>query len=127
MLKQEYRLRRSAEISRARRKGERVHSPFATLQYIPRTVEEELGVTHRNVSRFCFVVSKRIGNAVARNRAKRRLREIIRLVAKDGRLADGYDCVLVAKPTVSTASYAQLEKAVHTLLTKAELLSESPA
>ncbi len=118
-------MRRSAEIVRVRRKGERVHSPFATLHYIPRISEVEVNqkTAHNNVSRFCFVVSKRVGNAVVRNRAKRRLREIIRLVAKDGRLADGYDCVVVAKPSVSDSSHAQLEKAIHGLLGKANLLS----
>ena len=43
-----------------------------------------------------FTCSKKVGNAVARNRAKRRLREIARLVLPDfGR--DGFDYVLIGR------------------------------
>lgn len=44
-----------------------------------------------------FTCSKKIGNAVARNRAKRRLREVARLVLP-GLAKPGWDYVLVGKP-----------------------------
>ena len=44
-----------------------------------------------------FTCSKKIGNAVARNRAKRRLREVARLVLP-GLARPGWDYVLVGKP-----------------------------
>lgn len=44
-----------------------------------------------------FTASKKIGNAVARNRAKRRLREIARTVLPQ-MARPGWDYVLVAKP-----------------------------
>lgn len=48
-----------------------------------------------------YTCSKKIGNAVARNRAKRRLREVARAVLPDlGR--DGWDYVLVGRPGVTT-------------------------
>lgn len=55
-----------------------------------------------------FTCSKKIGNAVARNRAKRRLRALAREVLA-GRARPGWDYVLVARPdaTVSRA-YADL-------------------
>jgi ribonuclease P protein component len=47
-----------------------------------------------------FTCSKKVGNAVARNRAKRRLREIARHVLPvAGR--DGWDYVLVGRPQVT--------------------------
>jgi ribonuclease P protein component len=49
------------------------------------------------VVRVGYTASKKVGNAVARNRAKRRLREIARaVIADDGRA--GWDYVLVARP-----------------------------
>nr|WP_253188166.1 ribonuclease P protein component [Rhodobacter sp. 24-YEA-8] len=49
------------------------------------------------VTRIGFTASKKIGNAVARNRAKRRMREVARAVLPElGR--DGWDYVLVARP-----------------------------
>lgn len=55
-----------------------------------------------------FTASKKIGNAVARNRAKRRLRALAReVLAGAGR--QGWDYVLVAKPDATIArAYADL-------------------
>ncbi len=47
-----------------------------------------------------FTCSKKVGNAVARNRAKRRLREVARIVLpQSGR--DGWDYVLVGRKDVT--------------------------
>ncbi|MEQ9260779.1 MAG: ribonuclease P protein component [Roseovarius sp.] len=49
-----------------------------------------------------FTCSKKVGNAVARNRAKRRLREAARLVmAEHGRA--GWDYALIGKPEATVA------------------------
>jgi ribonuclease P protein component len=49
-----------------------------------------------------FTCSKKVGNAVARNRAKRRLREAARLVLHDlGR--DGWDYVLIGRHEATAA------------------------
>ncbi len=47
-----------------------------------------------------FTASKKIGNAVLRNRAKRRLRALVRLVLPE-RAQQGWDYVLVAKPAAT--------------------------
>ncbi len=65
-------------------------------------------------SRFGFVVGKRIGNAVVRNRVKRRLREAVRQ-----RLADipaGLDVVFVARAPITGASWETLCTALDRLL-----------
>ncbi len=57
-----------------------------------------------------FTCSKKVGNAVARNRAKRRLREIARLILpKHGR--PGHDYVLIGrKGATATLPFDQLQK-----------------
>jgi ribonuclease P protein component len=49
------------------------------------------------VVRVGYTASKKIGNAVVRNRAKRRLREVVRAVLP-GAAQPGWDYVLVARP-----------------------------
>ncbi len=46
--------------------------------------------------RFGFTVSKKVGNAVERNRVRRRLKEIVRL-SDPNRLQSGHDYVLVGR------------------------------
>ena len=49
-----------------------------------------------------FTCSKKVGNAIARNRAKRRLREVARaILPQDGR--EGWDYVLIGRPEVTAA------------------------
>lgn len=68
----------------------RVSTPGFTIQYRHRRDSEAEG------KRVGFTCSKKVGNAVARNRAKRRLREIARLVLPaHGR--DGFDYVLIGR------------------------------
>jgi len=47
-----------------------------------------------------FTCSKKVGNSVARNRAKRRLREVARMILPSEGL-DGWDYVLVGRNTVT--------------------------
>lgn len=76
--------------STARRQG----TPGIHLQARKRGVDEADGI------RVGFTCSKKVGNAVARNRAKRRLREVARAVLPEmGR--DGWDYVLVGRKDVT--------------------------
>jgi ribonuclease P protein component len=56
-----------------------------------------------------FTATKKIGNAVVRNRVKRRLRELARLkLAGDAR--PGHDYVLIGRAPTFTRSFPELEK-----------------
>ena len=71
-----------------------------------------------------FVVGRRIGKAVVRNRVKRRLREAVRALYP--KLAAGTDLVWIARPPSATADYATLAGAVEHLLRRARLLRDRP-
>jgi len=66
-------------------------------------------------------VSKRLANAVKRNRLKRRIRACIMKALKDH--SSGYDLVFVARRELYSAGYEQILKAVETVLQRAALRS----
>ena len=69
--------------------------------------------------RYGLSVSRRVGKAVVRNRIRRLLREILRLV----QFRTGWDVVFVVRPAASAVDYATLKKSVVGLLSRAQLLT----
>jgi ribonuclease P protein component len=68
-------------------------------------------------SRVGITVSSRVGNAVVRNRVRRRLREALR--ASRDRVPSGQDVLVVARPPSAEATWEELCSALDTLLNRA--------
>lgn len=64
------------------------------------------------VNRVGLTVSKKIGGAVQRNRAKRILREGLRQAEQDNNFKKGYLIVLVARSSIVTAKSCEIKKEV---------------
>lgn len=58
------------------------------------------------ISRFGWSIKKALGNAVHRNRIRRRLREILRMHRQE--FAGGWDVVIHPRSTVATLEFASL-------------------
>ena len=58
-------------------------------------------------ARVGFTVSKKVGNAVERNRVRRRLREIVRLTAA-ARLRSGHDYVLIGRRSALSLPFERM-------------------
>ena len=71
-------------------------------------------------SRVGFTVSRRIGKAVQRNRARRRLSEAVRLLWD--LMQPGWDLVWVARPGMDRAAFSDLQSACARLIRRARLL-----
>jgi ribonuclease P protein component len=96
------RLKRRREFLEVAATGRRWVTPAFVLQAGPRTVagsDAQIGLG--------FTASRRVGNAVARNRARRRLVEAARKLLP-GAAEPGYNYVLVARPVVLTCRFDRL-------------------
>ncbi|MCC5948606.1 MAG: ribonuclease P protein component [Nitriliruptoraceae bacterium] len=89
------RLRSGRDISRTLRQGRR-HACHRVVVHVRRSGD---GSTP---ARLTVVASRRVGNAVQRNRAKRLLREAARLL----QWRAGHDVVLVARAATTTSGLA---------------------
>ena len=93
------RLKRRSEfraVAQAAGVGARAHASGFVLQARPRG--------ERGPPRVGFTVSKQVGNAVERNRVRRRLRELIRL-APPALLQAGHDYVLIGRRAALKAGF----------------------
>ncbi|MEJ1991032.1 MAG: ribonuclease P protein component [Maritimibacter sp.] len=90
-------------------------APAPAFQLQARRRDGEEGGTGIRVG---FTASKKVGNAVARNRAKRRMRALARAVLlSEGK--PGWDYVLVARPSeTTTRDYAAMEAELRETLKK---------
>ena len=72
------------------------------------------------VNRVGITTGKKLGHAVVRNRARRRLREVYRL--NEAKFKPGYDIVVVARYKCVTADFQKLTNAYLSLAAKAGIL-----
>jgi ribonuclease P protein component len=105
-----YRLKDGDAFQRVYRDGRSWSTPLLILRASPN------GLPH---SRVGYSTSKRLGNAVSRNRAKRLMREAVR--AQAARLPPGWDCVLIGREPIRTATYVRVCAAVEQLLAQPAL------
>jgi|ERR1041385_6380674 len=106
------RLTRASEYERVKQEGFARGGKLLTVSVAP--------VENSGPCRVGFVTSRRVGNAVARNRVRRRLREIVR--HHQHQLRDGFWMVLVARKDAATADYRALEHEWLRLARRASIL-----
>lgn len=103
------RLRTAADFRRVRDQSPRIWPhPLLVLHVAP----NDLGRVRAGIT-----VSSRVGNAVVRNRVRRRVREALR--ARLDSLELGYDILIVTRPLSARASWHELCAALDALLRRA--------
>jgi ribonuclease P protein component len=96
-------------MDRLRRRQDFLAAAKAHSVAMPGLVLQGRDRSDEGAPRLGFTCSKKIGNAVMRNRAKRRLREVARLgLAIEAR--PGYDYVIVGRQTSITRGFAELQR-----------------
>ena len=110
-----YSLKRHKEFRYTYRVGRSQSTPLMTLV---------CAKSRRETVRIGFSVSKRVGNAVQRNRAKRRMRACVTPLL--GHVSGGVNVIFVAKPEVLEAPFPELVGQTEALLRRAGLWRDEP-
>ncbi len=113
-MRRQYRLRDKKRFQQVRRQGRSYKHRLMVLVILP---------NEQPHSRFGFTASKRIGNAVKRNRVRRLMREAVRLQWDD--IAPGWDVVCIARRPIASATFQDVQAACRQLLSQAGLLRDS--
>ena len=113
MLKKQNRLKKRKEFAYIYKHGE--YSACKTLSVI-------YCKGNRKARKVGFSVSNKIGDAVARNKIKRRMREVVRNLMH--KLDKNYNYIIVARNGIENCDYASIQKSIVYCLNKAGLLKK---
>ncbi len=81
---------------------------------------------HQTVNRVGIAVSKKIGGACVRNRAKRIIREAYRTILREGQIKVGFLIVIAAKPEIVGKKSTQIEADLRRAFEKLQFYRTAP-
>lgn len=73
-------------------------------------------------NRIAYLASKKVGNSVRRNRARRLMRESVRQIG-DG-FVQGYDIIIIARNTINDRNCADVKKSIEAALNRLKILKK---
>ena len=94
-------LRRKSDFSTIYNKGKSVGDRYVVLFYRKNNLP---------YNRIAYLASKKVGNAVKRNRARRLMKESFRL--KKMEIPTGYDLIFIARNTITNRKCAEVKKSL---------------
>ena len=104
-------LRKQNDFNRVYKRGKSRGTKYVVLLYM----KNNLGY-----SRFAFVSSKKVGNSVERNRARRLMREALRSFRSS--VKPGYDVIFVARNTIEGCAETEVERCMFGAMRASDLL-----
>lgn len=110
-IRKDLRLRHRKDFDDVYKRGRAWNDELLVLRTLPNGLEH---------NRYGFVTSKKLGNAVVRNRTRRRLQESLRVQP----LHPGWDIVVSAKAKAAEADFHELNRATVDLLARAGILQQ---
>jgi ribonuclease P protein component len=130
MLKLENRLKKVRDFNLLIKQGRWINGQFVDLKLLdlqsiakkalPKRVVEDV---FRHQLKVAFSVGVKIDKrAVVRNRLRRQLREVVRLLIKENKIKIGYYLLFVVKSGIKEKEYSAIVQEVQSLLKKARIL-----
>lgn len=111
-MRKDLRMRSPKLFERTYSQGKTVATKDLVLYFLRRERDEG--------TRVGFSVSRKVGNAIIRNRTKRRLRSVIDSCSSA--LSPGFLLVFVVRPAAADSSFADLRESAEGLLRRADIL-----
>lgn len=112
MLKKDI-LRRKDDFTSIYKKGRSVGERYIVLFYRKNDL---------SYNRIAFLASKKVGNSVERNRARRLMKESYRILK--GEIREGYDLIFIARNTINGQKAFDVGKSMKRALQKAKLFQK---
>lgn len=106
-------LRRKSDFSAIYNKGKSVGDKYVVLFYRKNNLP---------YNRTAFLASKKVGNSVARNRARRLMKESYRELKTD--LRSGYDFILIARTTISDVKCQDVRKSMKSAFIRSKTIGK---
>ncbi|WP_040206656.1 ribonuclease P protein component [Neobacillus jeddahensis] len=114
-MKKEFRIKKNKEFQTAFQKGR----SFANRQFVVYSVEKD----DQDFFRIGLSVSKKIGNAVTRNRIKRYVRQAI--FELNDQLTSGNDYVIIARKPTAEMDFFEVKKSLTHVLKVGKVLKRN--
>ena len=115
--------------NKAYRQGSRYVSKCTAVYVLRDLAAKRLMKAHpqkRTVNRIGLSVTKKIGGACVRNRAKRILREAWRAIEREGQLKTGYLVVLAARSEIIGKKTPDVERELRAALRHLKMMRDEP-
>ena len=103
-MKKQHMLRRNKDFSYCYRRGKKMHTKYFTAYYVKAKYNIRAG----------FSVSKKVGNAVVRNRVRRRMKEAFRTILPN--MQRSCSVIFVAKPEIVESQFDEIVDAMKGIL-----------
>lgn len=113
MLKKDI-LRRKDDFTSLYKRGKSVGQKYIVLFYKK---------NHLSYNRIAFLASKKVGNSVERNRARRLMKENYRFLKNN--LKHGYDLIFIARNTINGKKADDVKKSMVNALLKSNILDDN--
>ena len=104
-------LRKKADFDRIFKKGRSVGDRYVVLFHLANNL---------GYNRYAFLASKKVGGSVVRNRARRLMRESIRLMKEE--LEPGFDLLFIARATIAETKQQEVERSMRIALKKGKII-----
>ena len=106
-------LRRKSDFTNIYKKGKSVGGRYVVVFF------RKNGLPYK---RMAFLASKKVGNSVKRNRARRLMKESFRLT--DLILPEGYDYIFIARNTITDAKCADVKRSLESAIKRTGVIKK---